>query len=119
MKSKIVFGVYPPVVPYEVIKYLESFKIRVWPIKVDFVDNSGRNCTIEVNNKQFKWACGLIEGYSNAVVLLEPTNIKPIKPKSRWNNDRASVTNFTSFVVRVLSEMFSDIKPQLPKVKKK
>ena len=104
--------------PYEVIKYLQGFGIKCKPVaKVQWLENGDRICSLMVEDKQFKWASGLIQGYKNYRVISND-EIKPIKPKSRWNENLVDpvglVGNLFSFI-----DQFIGVEVQLPKVKSK
>lgn len=104
--------------PYEVIKYLQGFGIKCKPIaKVIWLEDGDRICSLEVNKEQFKWACSLIQGYKNyRVISNEP--IKPVTPKSRWNEESVSSSGFLGKVFSVLDK-FIGVDVDLPKSKKK
>ena len=104
--------------PYEVIKYLQGFGIKCKPVaKVQWLEDGDRICSLLVNEKQFKWASGLLQGYKNYRVISND-EVKPIKPKSRWNNETAKPEGFIVNLFSII-DSFVGVEVELPKVKKK
>lgn len=104
--------------PYEVIKYLQGFGIKCKPIaKVIWLEDGDRICSFQVSKGQYKWACSLIQGYKNYRVISNE-DIKPVKPKSRWNDESVSSEGILGKVFSVLDK-FIGVEIDLPKNKKK
>jgi len=105
-------------IPYEVIKYLQGFSIKCKPIaSLQWLEDGDRICSLMVEDKQFKWASGLIQGYKNYRVISND-EIKPIKPKSRWNEQRAKPRGLVGSLFSVIDK-FIGVEVTLPKVKRK
>lgn len=119
-KKRIVFIVSAELIPYEVIQYLESFHVKVWPKQVNWNDDRSRTCSIDVTEKQFIWSARLIAGYSDQIKVIEPKNIKPVKPKSRWQEGSVKTKGFKPFLLRSIGDILFPLRPvKLPGIKKK
>lgn len=70
-------------VPYEIVQYLESLGVKVWPTSDISEVNGTMEAVIMVNASQLDYAAGLIAGH-DGFVLLDPHDAKPIRPKTRW-----------------------------------
>lgn len=104
--------------PYEVIKYLQGFSIKCKPIaSIQWLEDGDRICSLMVEDKQYRWAMGLIQGYKNYRVISNE-EIKPIKPKSRWNGKSAKAEGLIGNLFSVIDK-FVGVEVELPKVKKK
>lgn len=104
--------------PYEVIKYLQGFSIKVKPIaQVQWLEDGDRICSLMVADKQFRWAMGLIKGYKNYRVVSNDV-VKPIKPNSRWNDATSKPQGLIGNLFSVIDK-FIGVEVKLPKVKNK
>lgn len=116
--KKLKFIAPPNTQPYEVIKYLQGFSIKCKPIaKVQWLEDDDRICSLLVNEKQFNWASGLIQGYKNYRVISNE-EVKPIKPNSRWNDQTSKPVGFIGNLFSII-DRFVGVEVQLPKVKNK
>ena len=116
--KKIKFIAPTNAIPYEVIKYLQGFSIKCKPIaQVQWMEDGDRICSLMVEDKQYKWASGLIQGYKNYRVVSND-EVKPIKPKSRWNEQTSHPHGLIGNLFSVIDKVIG-VEVTLPKVKKK
>lgn len=73
-------------IPYEVLQYLESVGVVVWPGQATVLESQGYICcNIHVRESQYDYAAGLVAGLRDeGVFLTEPKNVRPIQPRSSW-----------------------------------
>ena len=118
-KKQIVFVVSSELIPYSIIKYLEAFHVKVWPIRINWHEDRSRTCYIKVNEKQFKWAARLIAGYSDQLKVIEPKNVIPTRPKTKWNDSSVKTEGIKNFFLRTIGEMLLPVSAKIPGTKKK
>lgn len=118
-KKQIIFAVSSELVPYELLRYLEYFHVKVWPIKINWHEDRSRTCYIKVNEKQFLWAARLIKGYSDQVKVIEPKHIKGTRPKSKWQDNQIKTSGIKNFILRTVGDILLPVSSKIPGTKKK
>ena len=75
--------------PYEVVQYLESVGVVVWPGQARQQEDGNVRCNILVNETQHAYAAGLLAGL-DGVILIDPQDVRPIQPRSSWGRPTKS-----------------------------
>lgn len=70
-------------IPYEVVQYLESVGVVVWPGQARMQEDGNVRCNVLVNEGQYNYAAGLLAGLPN-VLLIDPQDVAPIRPRTSW-----------------------------------
>lgn len=78
-------------VPYEVVQYLESVGVVVWPGQAALFPDGDTTCNIQVRDSQYDYAAGLVAGLrERGVLLTEPQDVRPIAPRTAWGKPTKS-----------------------------
>ena len=89
MTNRIVFLCTPDRPPIEAEQVLRSFGIPVSARRWTDEDADGlREVSFNVPSKRLRWAASLLAG--EGFTVLQPTNVRGTKPRSRWGVERRS-----------------------------
>jgi hypothetical protein len=103
-------------VPYEIVVYLESVGVVVWPGQASMQPDGNARCNIHVRDSQFAYAAGLLAGMrERGVLLIEPQGVKPIAPRTSWGKPTKSRGVFAGIMRGVAETMGASAK--VPPVK--
>ncbi len=116
-RKVIRFEVVSGKVPYEVVQYLESVGVIVYPGQAAAQPDGNTHCNILVNVGQYNYAAGLLAGMkAKGVLLIEPQGIRPIAPRTSWGKPTRSRGPFAMVMRSVAGGM--GIEAKTPPIKK-
>lgn len=75
--------------PYEVVLFLESVGVMVWPGQARQQEDGSVRCNILVGEGQHAYAAGLLAGL-DGVLLIDPQGVRPIRPRTSWGRPTKS-----------------------------